>query len=134
MGALITVGVNTLAFLVISKILPGFNVRNDKTNFFIAVAYSILMVVAGFLILPLTFITGAVLWLLALIPVIGPLLAGVGGLVTMFILAFGVTAILLMIIDRAMEDFQMRSPTVAFIAAFLMAVLNVAIRYGLGLF
>lgn len=132
MGALITVGVNTLAFLIISKVVPGFEVRNNKTNFFIAVAYSILLTVAGILVLPLTFITAAILWVVALIPLIGPVLAGAGALVTMFILAFGITAILLMIIDKAMDDFAMRSPAVAFVAAFLMAILNVAIRYGLG--
>lgn len=133
MGALVTVGVNTLAFMLISKILPGFNVKSDKTNFFIAVAYSFLMFVAGFLVLPLTFITAAVLALIAFIPFIGPLLAGAGALVTMFILVFGITAILLIIIDKALDDFEMTSPTVAFIAAFLLAVLNVVIKWGLGL-
>ncbi|MEW6709191.1 MAG: hypothetical protein AB1403_05145 [Candidatus Riflebacteria bacterium] len=133
MGTLVTVGVNTLAFLIISKILPGFNVRNDKTNFIIAIAYSFLMVIAGLLVLPVSVIIGIVLAAISFIPVIGPLLAGAGGLVTAFVLVFCITAILLIIIDKAMDDFEMTSPAVAFIASFLLAVLNVTIRWGLGI-
>ena len=133
MGALVTLGVNTLAFIIISKILPGFNVKNDKTNFVIAVAYSILMVIASFIALPVSLMIGFLLAILAFIPVIGPVLAGAGAMVTAFILVFGITAILLIAIDKAMEDFEMTSPAVAFIASFLLAVINVVVRWGLGI-
>ena len=133
MGSLVTLGVNTLAFIIISKILPGFNVKNDKTNFIIAVSYSILMVIASILALPISLMIGFLLAILAFIPVIGPILAGAGAMVTAFILVFGITAILLIAIDKAMEDFEMTSPAVAFIASFLLAVINIVVRWGLGI-
>jgi hypothetical protein len=70
----------------------------------------------------------ALFTLIAIIPVIGPMIAGAGLLTTTFILVFGITAILLIIIDKLMEDFEMTSPVVAFIASFLLAVLNVVVR------
>ncbi|GAB4280501.1 MAG: hypothetical protein Kow0029_25140 [Candidatus Rifleibacteriota bacterium] len=132
LSTVMTLGVNTLAFFIISKILPGFNIKNEKTAFLIAVAYSFLMFVAGFLVVPLTAIVAIFLAMVAFVPVIGPLLAGAGMLVTVFILTFCVSAILLIVIDKAMDDFEMTSPVVAFIASFLLAVLSVLIRMVVG--
>jgi uncharacterized membrane protein YvlD (DUF360 family) len=70
--------------------------------------------------------------MLAFIPVIGPILAGAGLLVTIFLLTFIITAVVLIIIDKFMDDFEMTSPTVALIASFLLAVINVVIRGVLG--
>jgi uncharacterized membrane protein YvlD (DUF360 family) len=126
--ALTTVAVNTLAFFIIAKILPGFLVKNEKTSFFIAVAYSILMAFSGLIAVPVAALVGVVLTMLAFIPVIGPILAGAGLLVTIFLLTFIITAVVLIIIDKFMDDFEMTSPTVALIASFLLAVINVVIR------
>ena len=133
MGALVTLGVNTLAFFIISAILPGFKVKSNMTSFLIAVAYSILVAIANILILPITAITAAILFVIAFIPIIGPMIAGAGALVTVFVLTFCITAILLIIIDKFMVDFEMTSLPVAFIAAFLLAVINVVIRGLLGI-
>jgi uncharacterized membrane protein YvlD (DUF360 family) len=128
MGALVTVGINTLGFFLIAKMVPGFNIRNEKTAFLISIAYSFLMYLTGLLILPVSLLLAALFTLIAIIPVIGPMIAGAGLLTTTFILVFGITAILLIIIDKLMEDFEMTSPVVAFIASFLLAVLNVVVR------
>lgn len=127
-GTIATLGVNTVAFYIISKILPGFNIRSEKTAFLIAVAYSFLMFVCGYLVAPLTILVGIVLTVVAFIPLIGPLLAGAGVLVTVFFLTFAVSAVLLVGIDKGMDDFEMESKTVALIASFLLAVLSVIAR------
>lgn len=128
MGALITIGINALAFYAISKILPGFKIKDEKTAFTIAVFYSFLMLLGSFLVMPLVAIVTLGLSLIAFIPVIGPLLAGSGMLVTAFTLAFGLTAIMLIVIDKMIEDFEMSSLPVAFGASFLLALINVGIR------
>jgi len=127
-GALVTVGVNTLAFYLISEILPGFEIRNKKVAFLVAIAYSILMFIGGLLVFPLAVFVSLGLAIIAFIPVIGPLIAGAGVLVTTFLITFGLTAIMLIIIDKMMEDFRMRSVYVSFTAAFLLAIFSVVIR------
>ena len=43
MGALVTVGVNTLAFYLISKLVPGFKIKDEKTALIMALAFSFLL-------------------------------------------------------------------------------------------
>ena len=129
MGTLVTVGVNTLAFYIIAKILPGFRIKSEKTALVIAVAYSFLMVVASLLATPFMVIAGLILAVIAFIPVIGPLMAGTGALISIFLLTFGLTAALLIAIDKGLEDFEMDSTPVALIASFLLAVLSVVVRW-----
>ncbi|HAE40052.1 MAG TPA: hypothetical protein DCG57_15695, partial [Candidatus Riflebacteria bacterium] len=112
-GALITVGVNTLAFYMISEMVPGFDIKSKKTALMMALVYSALAAVVWFAAIPITFMLGAVFAIIAFIPFIGPLLAGAGVFVTTFMLLFGLSACLLMLIDKMMDDFKMRSPTVA---------------------
>jgi uncharacterized membrane protein YvlD (DUF360 family) len=47
-------------------------------------------------------------------------------------LLFGLSACLLMLIDKMMDDFKMRSPTVAVIASILLALIGVLSRFVLG--
>jgi hypothetical protein len=86
------------------------------------------MAFSGLIAVPVAALVGVVLTMLAFIPVIGPILAGAGLLVTIFLLTFIITAVVLIIIDKFMDDFEMTSPTVALIASFLLAVINVVIR------
>ncbi len=133
MSALITVGVNTLAFYVISKLVPGFKVKDEKTALIMALAFSVLMIIGGLLVAPVMIVVTILLSIIAFIPIIGPLLAGSGLLVTTFIVSFGLTAILLIAIDKMLEDFEMASINVALISSLLLAVLNVVIRGVLGI-
>lgn len=127
-GALVTVGVNTLAFYLISEVLPGFEMKNKKVALLIAIAYSILMFIGGLLVFPLAAIVSLGLALISFIPVIGPVIAGAGILVTTFLITFGLTFVMLIAIDKMMEDFKMRSGYVAAIASVLLAVFSVIIR------
>ncbi|PKL43951.1 MAG: hypothetical protein CVV41_09315 [Candidatus Riflebacteria bacterium HGW-Riflebacteria-1] len=131
-GALITVGVNTLAFYMISEMVPGFDIKSKKTALMMALVYSALAAVVWFAAIPITFMLGAVFAIIAFIPFIGPLLAGAGVFVTTFMLLFGLSACLLMLIDKMMDDFKMRSPTVAVIASILLALIGVLSRFVLG--
>ncbi len=132
MGTLVTIGVNSLAFFIISKILPGFRIKDEKTAVMVALAFSFLMFVGGLLVLPLMTVMGVFLALIAVIPFIGPLIASSGMLVTVFVVSFTLSTIMLIVVDKMLEDFEMSSVSVALIASFLFAILNVAIRSVLG--
>ncbi len=132
MGTLVTVGVNTLAFYVISKLVPGFKIKDEKTALIMALAFSFLMFVGTLLVAPFLIIVTVLLSVISIVPIIGPILAGSGILVTTFLVSFGLTAIMLIAIDKMLEDFEMSSKQVALVASFLLAVLNVIIRGFLG--
>lgn len=132
MGALVTVGVNTLAFYLISKLVPGFKIKDEKTALVMALAFSFLMFVGALLVAPLMIIVTILLSVISIVPIIGPILAGSGILVTTFLVSFGLTAVMLIAIDKMLEDFEMSSKNVALVASFLLAILNVVIRGFLG--
>ncbi len=131
-GALITVGVNTLAFYLISEMVPGFDVKSKKTAFLMAIAYSILAGLAWLVALPISLMLAFVFAILAFIPLIGPFLSGAGLFITTFVLLFGISFGLLLLIDRIMDDFNMRSKTVAVIASVMLGLLGVLMRVFLG--
>ncbi len=132
MGALVTVGVNTLAFYLISKLVPGFKIKDEKTALIMALAFSFLMFVGTLLVAPFLIIVTILLSIISVVPIIGPLLAGSGILVTTFLVSFSLTAVMLIAIDKMLEDFEMSSKHVALVASFLLAVLNVVVRGFLG--
>ena len=132
MGALVTVGVNTLAFYLISKLVPGFKIKDEKTALVMALAFSFLMFIGTLLVAPFLIIVTVLLSIISVVPIIGPLLAGSGILVTTFLVSFALTAVMLIAIDKMLEDFEMSSKHVALVASFLLAVLNVVIRGFLG--
>ncbi len=127
--ALVTVAVNSVSFYLISEMLPGFEIKSKKTAIMIAIAYSILAALSMLLVAPFAIVVSIFLTLIAFIPFIGPIIAGAGLLVTTFLVTFVLTVILLRIIDKMMDDFAMRTPTVGYIAALLLGILSVAIRF-----
>ncbi|MBU1105763.1 MAG: phage holin family protein [Candidatus Riflebacteria bacterium] len=131
-GALITVGVNTLAFYMISEMVPGFDIKSKKTALLMALVYSALAAIVWFAAIPITFLLGAVFAIIAFIPFIGPILAGAGVFVTTFILLFGISAALLVAVDKMMDDFKMKSPAVVMIASVMLALIGVLSRFVLG--
>ncbi len=126
--ALITIIINTAAFVGISKFLPGFQIKDEKTAAVIAVAYSILGYLLSIVTLPLVAIVTIGLTMFAFIPVIGPLIAGAGIFVTVFLVSFILSVIMLMAIDKFLEDFKMESPLVAVKAALALGIINVVVR------
>ena len=128
-SAVITIIVNAVSLYAISKLLPDFRVKDESTALQISVGYSVLAYLGTFFIVPLTAIVGIGLAIIAFIPFIGPLLAGAAGLVTAFLVIFCTSAILLIILDKFMDDFEMKSMVTPFVAALLLSVLNVLIRF-----
>jgi hypothetical protein len=97
-----------------------------------AIAYSFLAALAWLVALPLSITLAFVFAILAFIPLIGPLLSGAGLFITTFGLLFGISFGLLLLIDRIMDDFNMRSKTVAVIASVMLGLLGVLMRVFLG--
>ena len=127
-GTLVSIGVNTGAFFALSKLLPGFNVKNEKTALIMAVAYSVVGFVASLFLVPLAAIGAIFCAFLAFIPLIGPLLAASSLLFTVFVVFFTLTVGLLVMIDKLMDDFKMQSFGVAVMAAILLGIINVVVR------
>jgi uncharacterized membrane protein YvlD (DUF360 family) len=128
MGTLISLVINAFAFMGISKLLPGFRVKNERTAIIIALVYSLLGIVAALIASPLVVLVTVVLAFFAFIPVIGPLVAASGIFVTLFLVSFVISAILLVIIDKMMDDFEMDSMATGLIASVLLAIINVVVR------
>jgi uncharacterized membrane protein YvlD (DUF360 family) len=127
-GTLLSVIVNAFAFYGISKALPGFRIKTEKAAVVAALAYCVLGTISGFLGFLAAGLVGVVLAVIAFIPLIGPLLAGAGALVSVFVFTFGMSVILLILIDKFMDDFEMDSPLTAIIAAVLLGFINVGAR------
>lgn len=89
-----------------------------------AVIYSFLITLGALMVLPITAVTGFIFSIIAYIPVIGPPIASAAVLTVSFVLSFSLTLVLLLIIDKAMSSFNMRSKSVALLAAFMLAIIN----------
>ncbi|MDD2624895.1 MAG: hypothetical protein PHF29_03605 [Candidatus Riflebacteria bacterium] len=116
----------TIVFALISIFLPGFQVKGSKLNLvWLALGYLILLALSNLILLPVTGILGFLLKIISIIPIIGPAIAGAGQLVAAFVLTFGLTLILLIILDAVMDSFEMRSKWVALLASLILSVVRV---------
>ena len=131
-GIILRILINAGAFYGIAKLLPGFRVKNEGTALGIAVGYSILGLLSALLIVPLAIPVGIFLALLAFIPLIGPLLASAGLLATKLLLAFVIPMILLIAIDKFMEDFEMDSLGTAALASLILGGIHMILGALLG--
>lgn len=118
LGSLI---INTIAFLMISKFLPGFKVRTDGTAAVIAVVYGIVMALCTRLLAGV--MLSGVVFLVAVFPPLG-VLAGMLTLMALPAMIFVLSVVALIATDHFIEDFEMDSKGTALIAAFLLAVIN----------
>ncbi len=117
-----------ISFTVITMFLPGFKVKDNNTIFIVAIVYSVIhwgisLVTLPIFVIAATFFIG----LLALIPVIGPILAAIAALPTIlagFLLGFFVSIIVLIITDKLMDDFEMESFWTAILAAIALGGIN----------
>jgi putative membrane protein len=100
------------AFLVVSKLLPGFRIRSFGTALVVSAVYSILYIVLHFILFD-------VLWILTIIPVI----------LTLGIIFFVVNAVILWLTDKIVEDFDIDSAATLVIAAVLLTIVNWIIRF-----
>src|SRR5688500_2380963 len=96
---------SALAFLGLSKLLPGFHVRSFGTALIVAAVYSLLHVA-------LHFILFQVLWILT-IPFV---------ILTLGLIYFVVNAVILWLTDRLVEDFHIESTGILLAAAVLLTI------------
>ncbi|MBQ3643115.1 MAG: phage holin family protein [Candidatus Riflebacteria bacterium] len=123
MGLILQLLVSSLVMLALSKLLPGFEIKDFKTSILVALIFGILMVASGLLITPLSALTKVIADLLSGIPVIGAI-ANIGARVLLFLINFIVGSIMLCITDKFLTGFKMRSFAVGIVAAFLIALIN----------
>lgn len=116
----------TVVFALISIFLPGFTVSGSKLNLvWLALGYLILLSLSNSILAPFTIALGFLLNIISIIPIIGPIIAGAGELFAVFVLTFGLTLILLIILDAAMDSFKMRSKWAALLASLILSVVRV---------
>ena len=115
--------VSSIILLVLSKILPGFEIKDFKTAVIVAIIYGVLMVFSGLLAKPLLFIGDALVGLVSWIPVIGKL-ANLSMIIVTFLIKFIVGSIMLCFTDVIIKGFKMRSIPVGIVAAFLISLAN----------
>lgn len=123
MGLVLQLLVSSLVMLALSKIIPGFEIKDFKTSILVAIIFGVLMVFSGMLVTPLSFLTNGLASLLKDIPLIGTV-ANIGARVLMFLINFIVGSIMLCITDKFLSGFKMRSFSVGIVAAFLIALIN----------
>ncbi len=123
MGLIIQLLVSALVFVVLSKVLPGFSIKDFKTALIVALIYGVLMVLSSLLVGPLGFLTDMCAKLVSWIPIISSL-ANAGAVVVKFLLNFIVGSIMLCITDKFIKGFEMRSFAVGIVAALIISVIG----------
>jgi putative membrane protein len=102
---------SALAFLGLSKILPGFYVRSFGSALVIAAVYGILHMILHFILFRL-------FWILT-IPLV---------ILTLGLIYFVVNAVILWLTDKLVEDFHIESTGILLLVAILLTVVNGLIR------
>jgi putative membrane protein len=102
---------SAVAFLGVSKLLPGFRIGSFGTALVVSAVYSILYVV-------LHFILFKVLWILT-IPLV---------ILTLGLIFFVVNAVILWLTNKLIEDFAIDSTATLLMAAVLLTIVNWIIR------
>ena len=102
---------SAVAFLGVSKVLPGFYIRSFGTALIVSAVYSLL-----YLVLYAIFNT---LWILTT-----PLV-----ILTLGLIYFVVNAVILWLTDKLVEDFQITNTVTLLIAAVLLTIMNAIIRF-----
>jgi putative membrane protein len=103
---------SALAFLGLSKLLPGFHVRSFGIALIVAAVYSLLHLV-------LHYVLFQVLWILT-IPFV---------ILTLGVIYFVVNAVILWLTDRLVDDFHIDSTAILLVAAVLLTIVNGIIRF-----
>jgi putative membrane protein len=102
---------SAMAFLGVSKVLPGFHIKSFGTALIVSAVYSLLYIA-------LYAIFNA-LWILTT-----PLV-----ILTLGLIYFVVNAVILWLTDKLVEDFQINNTATLLIAAVLLTIINAIIRF-----
>lgn len=122
--AVFVICTNAFFFYLISKILPGFEIKKQTTLFFITFIYTLLISIVTLLVYPFTQLTSLMLWIISIIPLIGPIIAATGAITVKFIVAFFISMTVLTITDIISINFKIHSFRTTCIASFILAILN----------
>lgn len=129
---LIGLVINTGLFYLISKVMPGFQIRDEFAAVKVAGVYGVLIAITmAVLAVPVTVVTLMVVGILIAIPFLGPLLAMVASLpllLAWFALGFAVSTVLIRVTDQLLDDFKCDSWKTAMLASLALAGSRVVIR------
>jgi putative membrane protein len=98
----------SVAVFIVSKILPGIQIKSFITAIIVAVVYSIINFLLGWLLVILSF------------PFI---------IITFGLFKFVINAFLLWITDKLLEDFEIKGIFTTLIAAFLITLVDSVIKW-----
>ncbi len=126
MQLIINLLVSSIILIIISKVLPGFEIKDFKTSVIVALVFGILMAASSLLVGPLSWLATFLAGLVKNIPLLGSI-ASIGAKLVLFLINFIVGSIMLCITDMFIKDFKMRSFGVGIVAAFLISVINACI-------
>lgn len=113
--------VNTVAFIAIAELLPGFRIRSHGTAFLVAVLYAVLHVVSWWMLAAA--LVAAIAALAVAVPPLG-FLAGLASLIALPLLTFLVSVLALSVTDAVMDSLSIEGWGTTFLAALLLAVVN----------
>jgi putative membrane protein len=105
---IVNVLILSVAVFLVANFLPGIRIKNFVTAIIVAIVYSII-----------NFLTG---WLLVILTL--PFM-----FITFGLFKFVINAFLLWITDKIIEDFEIKDVLTTFIAAFLITVIDSLIKW-----
>ncbi len=124
--------INTGLFYAFSKIIPGFEVKDEVAAAKVAVIYGVLLAITmAVLSVPVSIVTVMLVGILVAIPFIGPMLAMVASLpllLAWFALGFAVSTVMIKMTDQVLDDFKVDSWKTAAVASLALAASRVVIR------
>ncbi|MBT6339474.1 MAG: phage holin family protein [Desulfobacula sp.] len=105
---IVNIFILSVAVFLVSNFLPGIRIKNFMTAVMVAIVYSII-----------NFLTG---WLLVLLTL--PFI-----IITFGLFKFVINAFLLWLTDKIVEDFEIKNIFTTFIAAFLITMVDLLIKW-----
>ena len=105
---IINILILSVAVFLVSNFLPGIKIKNFMTAVIVAIVYSIINFLMGWLLVLLTF------------PFI---------IITFGLFKFVINAFLLWLTDKIVEDFEIKNIFTTFIAAFLITMVDLLIKW-----
>ncbi len=102
------------AFLGLSKVLPGFHVRNFGTALIVSAIYSVMHIIVHFVLFK-------ILWILTIIPV----------LLTLGLIYFVINTGILWLTDALVDDFEIDGIATGLLAAVILTITNSIISFAL---
>lgn len=105
---IVNIFILSVAVFLVSNFLPGIKIKNFMTAVIVAVVYSII-----------NFLTG---WLLVLLTL--PFI-----IITFGLFKFVINAFLLWLTDKITEDFEIENVSTTFVAAFLITMVDLLIKW-----